>query len=25
LRVYQLDQEHWQRVTEVLARRQMKR
>jgi len=25
LRVYQLDQEHWQRVTAVLCRRQMKR
>jgi hypothetical protein len=25
LRVYQLDQDHWQRVTAVLSRRQMKR
>jgi len=25
LRVYQIDQEHWQRVTEVLSRRQIKR
>lgn len=25
LRVYQLDQEHWQQITEVLVRRQMKR